>query len=90
MGDGITDTEEVPAAQCRRVAGVIGCTGDKRSECWHILPEGLSLYGEFLPLAGGVGRARQLKQPITNLYEQEFLGWTESQAEPNEPGSSVP
>ena len=25
--------------------------------------------------------ARQLEQPITNLYEADFLAWTESQAE---------
>jgi hypothetical protein len=37
MGNGITDTEEVPTAQCRRVAGNIGCTGDKWSERWHIV-----------------------------------------------------
>jgi hypothetical protein len=54
MGDGITDTEEVPAAQSRRVAAVIGCTGDKRSERWHILPQSDRESCEFLPLAGAM------------------------------------
>jgi hypothetical protein len=29
----------------------------------------------------GMATARQLEQPVTNLYEQDFLAWTENQAE---------
>ena len=61
MGDGIGDTEKVPAAQHGRLAGAIGAAGGQRPDYWGILPQGVREYGEFLPLAGVAAKERQFR-----------------------------
>ena len=41
MGDGIGDTEKVPAAQRGRLAGAIGAAGGQRPDYWGVLPQGV-------------------------------------------------